>query len=155
MSRHQSPCQARRVVEFPGPWLGLDIGEKRIGVAISDPTGWLATGRTVVRSIGRDKDVVAIAKIVSDEAVTLIVVGMPLSLNGTEGPQAEKVRRFGKELSRATTVGIVFWDERLTTVEARRYLRDAGMRPSKQRANIDAAAAEILLQNYLDYRRNR
>ena len=140
--------------ELPGPWLGLDVGEKRIGVAISDPTGLLASGRTVVKSIGRDKDVLAVAKIVGDEAVTLIVVGMPLSLNGTEGPQAEKVRRFGKELSRATTIEIVFWDERFTTIQAQRYLRDGGMRAKKQRANIDAAAAEILLQNYLDYRRN-
>ncbi len=143
------------MAELPGPWLGLDIGEKRIGIAISDPTGWLASGRTVVRSIGRDKDVVAIAKIISNEAVTLIVIGMPLSLNGTEGPQADKVRRFAKELTKATIVEIVFWDERLTTVEAQRYLRDAGMRTSKRRANIDAAAAAILLQNYLDYRRNR
>ena len=140
--------------ELPGPGLGLDVGEKRIGVAISDPTGWLASGRTVVKTIGREKDVLAIAKIVGDEAVTLIVVGMPLSLNGTEGPQAEKVRRFGKELSRATTIEIVFWDERFTTIQAQRYLRDGGMRAKKQRANIDAAAAEILLQNYLDYRRN-
>ena len=140
--------------EIPGPWLGLDVGEKRIGIAISDPTGWLASGRTVVYAIGREKDARAVAKIADDEAVTLIVVGMPLSLNGTEGPQAEKVRRFGTELSRATAIEVVYWDERFTTKEAQRYLRDGGMRAKKQRVNIDAAAAEILLQNYLDYRRN-
>ena len=141
--------------EVPGPWLGLDVGEKRIGVAISDPTGWLASGRTVVHSISREKDVRAVAKIAGEEAVTLIVVGMPVSLNGTEGPQAEKVRRFGTELSKATPIEVVYWDERFTTIEARRYLRDGGMRAKKQRANIDATAAEVLLQNYLDYRRNQ
>src|SRR5207247_9258205 len=83
-----------------------------------------------------------------------VVVGVPVNMDGSYGPQAEKSRRFGAALE-ALGLPVVYWDERLTTVEAQRYLRDGGMSRQKRRQTVDAAAAEILLQSYLDYRRNR
>lgn len=135
--------------------LGIDVGEKRIGLAVGDPTGLIASALGAQPSVGRARDVAAIAEIAREQGASAIVVGMPVSLSGHHGPQAEKVRRFGEALREAVDVEVIYWDERLTTTEAARYLRDAGMRRQKRRENIDAAAAAVMLQSYLDYLRNR
>jgi putative Holliday junction resolvase len=142
------------VAERSGRLLGLDLGERRIGVALGDPTGFLASALEVLPSRGRARDVEAVREIAAREGVEAVVVGVPVNMDGSRGPQAEKSQRFGAALE-AAGLPVVYWDERLTTVEAQRYLRDGGMSRQKRRETIDAAAAAILLQSYLDYRRNR
>ena len=132
--------------------MGLDLGERRIGVAVSDPTGFLASARELIQSIGRAKDVAVVVERVRAEGVSTVVVGVPVNMDGSYGPMAEKSRRFGAALEEAG-LEVVYWDERLTTTEASRYLRDTGMKRQKRRESIDSAAAAILLQSYLDYRR--
>jgi len=134
--------------------MGLDLGERRIGVALGDPTGLLASAHDVIASRGRARDVAAVAELARCEAVDAAVIGVPVNMDGSYGPQAEKSRRFGAALE-AAGVPVVYWDERLTTVESQRYLRDSGMRATKRRQSVDAAAAQILLQSYLDFRRRQ
>src|SRR5689334_10032410 len=134
--------------------LGLDLGERRIGVALRDPTGLLAGALEVLPSQGRARDGAAVRAIAEREGAVAAVVGVPINMDGSQGQQAEKSRRFGAALE-AAGLPVVYWDERLTTVEAQRYLRDGGMSREKRRQTIDAAAAAILLQSYLDFRRMR
>lgn len=141
--------------EPSGRTLGVDFGDRRIGLAVGDPTGFLASALEVVESKGRARDAATIAAIAAREGATTIVLGLPVNMKGETGPQAEKVRRFGDALARETPARVEYWDERLTTVEAQRYLIDAGMNRRKRAATIDAAAAAVLLQGYLDSRRRR
>jgi putative Holliday junction resolvase len=134
--------------------LAVDLGSKRIGLALSDELGFLASSHSVLPSRGRQQDARAVAQIAKSNDASTIVLGLPLSLSGEEGPQAEKTRRFADALAKQG-VEVQLWDERLTTLEAQRYLRDAGMRRAKRAATIDAAAAAVLLQSYLDAKRAR
>lgn len=135
--------------------LGLDVGDKRIGVAVSDPTGMLASAERVLRRVSRDKDLAAIASLVDELEAECIVVGLPLHLSGRSGEQADSVRRFVERLTPHVKVPIIFWDERLSTKGARQLLIEAGMRPAQRAARLDAAAAAVVLQSYLDYRRSQ
>lgn len=136
-------------------YLGLDVGDVRIGVALSDETATLASGLLTLRRVGPRKDVKAVAALVREREVGGVVVGMPWRLDGTAGPQAEKVKGFVESLRRAVDVPVVTWDERLTTVAAEDLLTDAGVRRRDRRARIDRAAATLILQGYLDSRRDR
>lgn len=127
-------------------WLGLDLGSKRIGVAASDPLGKLAFALKVVSSRSLREDVEGIAALAREGGAEGIVVGLPLRLTGDEGPQARRARNFAGELEKATGLAVVLWDERLSTVAAERARREARVRS----AEIDAQAAAIILQNYLD-----
>jgi len=128
--------------------LGLDVGDVRVGVALSDPLGILASPLTIITRGGGTSDYDDILKIVRDYAVELIVVGLPISMDGTEGAQAHKTRSFTGELAVRTSVPVVFQDERLSTVEARRMVREA--RKTERKERYDAAAAALILQDYLD-----
>jgi len=129
--------------------LGLDIGDKRIGVALSDPRGILASPLTIIDRTDEERDVDAIAAIVKEREIGQIIVGLPRSLSGSEGEQAEKVRAFVEKLRGRIGVALEFRDERLTTVSARRLVREAGRRKSRERQD-DAFAAAVILQGYLD-----
>lgn len=130
--------------------LGLDMGDRKIGVAVSDPSQILATPlMTIIRS-DNEKTIAQILGLVSKYAVNKIVVGLPYSLNGTIGKQAEKVLAFTRELEKATESVIVMQDERLTSVSANQKLREAGKKRSKLKQEMDAAAATVILQSYLD-----
>jgi putative Holliday junction resolvase len=135
-----------------GVRLGLDPGDARIGVARSDPSGFLATPlETVKRSRG---DLARLAEIVVEEAAVEVVVGLPRSLSGREGPAAAKVRVFAGRLARRIApVPVRLCDERLTTVSAEAMLRDRGRSGAKRRAVVDMAAAVVILQNALDTER--
>lgn len=130
--------------------LGLDIGEKRIGVAVSDELGLTAQGlNTLAFKDFRD----ALLKIVSlcnDYAVEEIVIGMPYNMNGTEGNQVHKVRGIADQINESTNVPIREWDERLSTVAAERTLLEADISRAKRRKAIDKLAAVFILQGYLD-----
>jgi len=130
--------------------LGLDIGDRKIGVSISDPSQTLATP---LRTIIRDNDDLAISVIldlVENHKIEKIVVGLPYSLSGVIGKQAEKVLAFKDKLTAKANVEIVMQDERLSSVSANRKLREAGKKGSKLKNEMDAAAATVILQVYLD-----
>lgn len=135
-----------------GVRLGLDPGEARIGVARSDPSGFLATPvETVARGEG---DLVRLAALVVEEEAVEVVVGLPRSLSGGEGPAAARVRQFAQALARQIApVPVRLCDERLTTVSAESMLRDRGRKGRSRRAVVDQAAAVLILQQALDTER--
>ncbi|MBB6629500.1 Holliday junction resolvase RuvX [Nocardioides sp. KIGAM211] len=135
-----------------GVRLGLDPGDARIGVARSDPSGFLATPvETVKRGRG---DLARLVEILAEEEAVEVVMGLPRSLSGGEGPSAAKVRLFAAQLARRIApVPVRLCDERLTTVSAEAMLRDRGRKGGKRRAVVDQAAAVVILQNALDTER--
>lgn len=135
-----------------GVRLGLDPGDARIGVARSDPSGFLATP---VETVRRGKgDLARISRLVAEEEAVEVVVGLPRSLAGGEGPSAAKVRLFASALAgRVAPVPVRLCDERLTTVTAEAHLRERGHKGSKRRAVVDQAAAVVILQQALDTER--
>jgi putative Holliday junction resolvase len=130
--------------------LGLDIGDRRIGVAISDPLEVIASPLTVITRDDDNAAISAIMQLVSQHDVKRLVVGLPYSLDGSLGRQANKVKDFVDKLSQNTSAGIELWDERLSTVAAERLLRGAGNKKARERSRLDAAAAAFILQGYLD-----
>jgi putative Holliday junction resolvase len=135
-----------------GTRLGIDPGDARIGVARSDPSGFLATP---VETVRRGKgDLSRIARLVRDEDAVEVVVGLPRSLSGDEGPAALKVREFARRLAaRVAPVPVRLQDERLTTLSAEAMLRDRGKKGAERRAVVDQAAAVLILQHALDTER--
>ncbi|SDY88092.1 Holliday junction resolvase RuvX [Tindallia californiensis] len=134
--------------------LGLDIGDRTIGVAVSDPFGWTAQGVTTIKRSDLPKDLEELGKIVEEYKVTKMVVGIPKNMNGTFGPQAEKVRELVKEIVKQITIETVEWDERLSTKMAERSLIEGDMRRNKRKKVIDTVAAVCILQGYLDYQQH-
>lgn len=130
--------------------LGLDVGDKTIGVAVSDPLGWTAQGIKTIRRVGIKKDLQEIINIVNEYNVEKIVVGLPKNMNGTLGPQSEKVLKFCDKLKEVCNLEIILEDERLTTMAAERTLIEAEMHWSKRKKVIDTVAATYILQGYLD-----
>ena len=130
--------------------LGLDIGDRRIGVALSDPEGILASPFTIINCQGDMTDVEAITDIISQQQVKKVIVGLPRSMDGSLGKQAEKVKAFTQKLCSHTEVPVEFRDERLTTVSAKRLMRDANTKKARRKAKYDAIAAALILQGYLD-----
>ncbi|MCJ7604531.1 MAG: Holliday junction resolvase RuvX [Dehalococcoidales bacterium] len=128
--------------------IGLDVGDVRIGVALSDPLGILASPLTIITRGNGNADIEEILEIIRDSDVRQIIVGLPISINGTEGIQAEKTRAFAGELGRQTDIPIIYQDERLSTVEAKRMVREA--RKPGRTERYDAAAAALILQEYLN-----
>ena len=133
--------------------LGLDVGEARIGVAVSDPTGTLATPLTAIRRRGEPHDVREVLRLVAEHEAGEIVAGLPVSLSGEEGEQARLVAGFTEALAREAPVPVTSVDERYSTAEAERLLRASGVKPSRDRGRLDAASAAGILQSYLDSRR--
>ncbi|MBN1376152.1 MAG: Holliday junction resolvase RuvX [Dehalococcoidia bacterium] len=130
--------------------MGLDVGDRKIGVSLSDPSQILATPlNTIIRSTD-DIAIKELIKLANKHNVSKIVVGLPYSLDGTIGKQAEKVLAFTKLIEQATDKEIVMQDERLTSVSADQKLREAGKKGSKLKREMDAAAATVILQAYLD-----
>ncbi len=134
--------------------LALDVGAVRIGVALSDETGTLASGLVTLRAAGPRKDAQAVARLVQEHGVGEVVVGLPLRLDGTLGSRAEEVLAFVERLRRVLQVPVVTRDERLTSVAAGERLAEAGVRRRDRRARIDQAAAALILQEHLDSRRS-
>lgn len=137
-----------------GRTLGLDFGGARCGVAIDDELGRMAHPRPFLPARDGKQLVAAIVDLAREEGVTRFVVGLPLSMDGAEGRAAEKVRRFAQALADASDLDVVLWDERLSTVEAARQLREAGKNARDARSSIDGAAAATILQSFLDGERS-
>lgn len=134
--------------------MALDVGEKNIGVALSDPLGITAQGLTVIKRRDEAGALAAIRALVDQYAVRELVVGLPLDLKGKVGPQAQKVLDFTSCLERELAVPIRLWDERLSTRAAERLLIEADVTRRKRRRVVDMLAASLILQNYLDSRRS-
>jgi putative Holliday junction resolvase len=128
--------------------LGLDVGDSRIGVALSDPLGIMASPLTIISRQDSETDMQALIDIIRKNDVGRIIIGLPLSMDGTVGIQVEKVRNFTTELSRHTDLPIEFRDERLSTVLAKRIVQ--AVRKTNRGTRYDSAAAALILQSYLD-----
>lgn len=130
--------------------LAVDFGEKRIGLAVSDPNGRIAFPLTTLRRTSDRKSVQEISDIIQREGVTRLIVGEPVNIDGSRGPAARRAARFAKKLQAESGLPCALVDERLSSVEARQKLREAGVDTRRYPEKVDAAAAQILLQQYLD-----
>ncbi len=135
--------------------IGLDLGEARIGVAVSDELGLVASPRTVIHSKGWPSDIVRVSELVSEVGAGEVVVGLPRNMNGTLGPAAERVEEFCRRLREVVPVPVVTWDERLSTAQASRVLIEADLSRRRRRDVVDKTAAAIILQAYLDRHASR
>jgi len=133
--------------------LGLDVGDKRIGVALSDLEGIMAIALTVIERRVEDASMKRIIALAHEHKVERIVVGLPRSLDGSIGEQARKVQDFTESLSGCTDIPVVFWDERFSTFDAERALMEAGVKRDKRKKHRDSVAAAFILQGYLDNER--
>ena len=131
--------------------LGLDVGDKTIGVAVSDEMGWTAQPLTVIRRSSKAKDCRAVAELVAEYEAQSVVLGLPRNMDGSLGPQAAKTEAFGRALEQVTEAELLFWDERLSTKAAERSLIEADVSRAKRKKVVDKIAASIILQGYLDH----
>lgn len=130
--------------------VGIDLGDVRIGVAVSDELGIVASPRCVIQSSGWTNDIQRISAIVSEVDAGEVVVGLPKNMDGSIGPRARKATEFAERLEQALGIPVVMWDERLSTVQASKALLEADMSRRKRRGVVDKAAASLILQSYLD-----
>lgn len=130
--------------------MGLDVGVKRIGIAISDSMEIVAGGHSVLERKNLQYDLEHLKDLCRVQEIGRIVVGLPLNMNGSIGPKAQEIKDFAAQLKKYTEMEIDFWDERLSTVAAERLLLEADVSRSKRRKVIDKVAAVTILQNYLD-----
>jgi len=131
-------------------FLGLDVGDKTIGVAVSDELGWTAQGVETIKRQSKEKDLARLNELIAQYGVGGFVVGLPKNMNGTIGPRAEMCQAFGKFLEERTSLPVHMWDERLTTMAAQRMLISADVSRQKRKTVIDKMAAILILQGYLD-----
>ena len=130
--------------------LGLDVGQKTIGVAISDPLGFTAQGITTIRRTKKVEDIKEVVRICNEYSVETIVVGLPKNMDGSIGFAGEKIQEFSNLLKESIDLEIVFWDERLTTVDAHKAMLEADLSRGKRKKIVDKVAATYILQGYLD-----
>jgi putative holliday junction resolvase len=138
----------------PGRILALDLGKRRIGLALSDELGITAQGLETLQRTNLREDLERLAKLASGHNVSLILMGNPLHMSGHAGRGAAHAREFGERLEAVTGIPIQLWDERLTTVQAQRVLRESGISIEKRAKAVDRLAAVILLESYLDSRQS-
>ncbi|WP_438434414.1 Holliday junction resolvase RuvX [Gorillibacterium sp. sgz500922] len=135
--------------------MGLDYGDKTIGVAVSDELGWTAQGVEVIRRKSKEEDRERLAALIREYGMDEIVVGMPKNMNGTIGPRGEASREFAERLHAWFGLPVHLWDERLTTVAAQRTLIEADVSRKKRKGVIDKMAAQLILQGFLDSKTKR
>jgi putative holliday junction resolvase len=132
--------------------LGLDVGTKRIGLAVSDPLGITAQGLETLQRQNKRVDFERLGKVIADYGVTEIVVGLPLRMSGAEGTQSEKMRRFAEDLQKRFNLPVHLWDERLTSAQANRLLRETEMSIQRRGQVVDQMAAVLILQSWMEAR---
>ena len=133
--------------------MGIDYGDARTGVAISDLLCSIVGSKTVIHSRRMDKTLEEVCRIVGDNDIGEIAVGLPKNMNGTEGPRAELCREFAGKLEEATGIPVKLWDERRTTVEAHNILNEQNYHGKKRKNTVDAVAASLILEGYLAFRK--
>jgi putative Holliday junction resolvase len=139
----------------PGRILGLDVGTKRIGLAVSDPLGVTAQGLETLQRQNKRLDFEQLAKVIRDYDVRQIVVGNPLRMSGESGPQADRMALFAEELRRRFQLPVHLWDERLTSVQANRLLRETELSIQRRAQAVDRMAAVLILQSWMEARGSR
>ncbi len=149
MQEARRACKGRVV----GRLLSLDVGEKRIGVAICDETRTLARPLLTLKRASKKEDFAKLAALCREQQIEKIIVGLPKTLRNEEGPQAQRVRRYADELQATLNLPIDFWDERFSSVDAQERLAASSPR-TRRKGEIDSAAAAIILQEYLDAMNN-
>ena len=142
------------IKESTGRIIGVDFGEVRTGVAVSDAGRFLASGIGYVKVGGLHKTAEKIAEIAKEQGAVAIVVGCPVNMNGSEGPRAERCRDFAREVSDLSSLPTAMIDERMTTMAAARFLNETNTRGAKRKTVIDTLSAQIILQNFLDRLKN-
>lgn len=132
--------------------MGLDVGDRRIGVSVSDELGWTAQGIEVIQRNADvpDQDIQRIEELVKEYSIVKIVVGLPKNMNGSIGPRGELCKEFARQLEERTSLPVIMWDERLSTVAAEKFLISADVNRKKRKTVIDKMAANLILQGYLD-----
>lgn len=135
-----------------GRLLGLDVGTRRIGIAVSDPLGITAQGLETLQRRNKRLDLQALGEIIRKNGIREIVVGLPLKMSGSEGAQAEKMRAFAEDLRERFSLPVHLWDERLTSAEANRLLRETEMSIGKRAKAVDRMAAVLILQSFMESR---
>ena len=133
-----------------GRIMGIDYGDVRIGIALTDLLKMIASPYEVYKTVSRKKDIEHIVEIIKSMQVEKIVIGLPLNMDGTEGERAEVTKKFGEQLFNASMVPIVYQDERLSSVEAEDYLLEANVKREKRKGLIDKISASIILEEYLN-----
>ncbi len=133
--------------------MAIDYGDARTGVALSDPTGLLAGQTFLIKSRKASVVLEELAALARKQGAEELVMGYPRNMDGTLGPRAEKYAAFAKELEAATGLPVVLWDERRTTVDAHRILGEQGIRAKQRKDKVDAVAAALILEGYLDWKR--
>lgn len=137
-------------MESMARWVGIDYGDKRIGLAISDPMGIVATPLDTVENGSRDRSVATIAALIQEREIAGVVVGRPTNMDGSKGPRVQITEAFVNALTEATSVPVRWWDERLTSASVERVLIAAGTRRDKRKMVVDKLAAQQILQGFLD-----
>lgn len=135
--------------------MAIDYGDAHTGIALSDPTGFLTGQTTTIHSRKEEIVLEEIAALVRQHQVDELVIGFPRNMDGTEGPRAQLYRDFAEHVATATGLAPILWDERRTTVDAHRILFEAGQNAKKRKKTVDAVAASLILESYLDYKRLR
>lgn len=143
-----------KIKETKGRIIGVDFGEVRTGVAVSDVSRFLASGIGYIKVGGLDKTAAKIAEIAAEQQAGAIVVGCPVNMNGTEGARAERCRSFAAKVEELTGLPVAMMDERMTTMAAARFLNETNTRGAKRKTVIDTLSAQIILQNCLDRLKN-
>ncbi len=133
--------------------MAVDYGDAHTGVALSDPTGLLAGTATTIHSRKREEVLAELVRLARENRVEELIMGFPRNMDGTEGPRAELYRDFAARLEEAAGLPVRLWDERRTTVDAHRILFEAGQDGRKRKKTVDAVAASLILEGYLDYKR--
>lgn len=135
--------------------LAVDYGDARTGIAVSDNSEFLASPVGTIKEYNAERLAQKVADISREQNAGEIIVGLPINMNGTEGPRAEKCREFGDMLRELVDVEVKMWDERSTTVTAHQFLNETNVRGKKRKAVVDTVAATVILESYLAYRRNK
>jgi putative Holliday junction resolvase len=130
--------------------MALDVGDSRIGVALSDPMEILASPLVIIKRLNEASDILVISNLVNEHKAGKLIVGLPMALSGEEGMQAEKVKAFVSSLKSSLSIPLELFDERFSTVTAREYMRETGKKKDRFKKHDDAIAAAVILQNYLD-----
>lgn len=137
-----------------GKYLGVDYGDKRTGLAECDMSGFLASGIGTISEGGMRKTAIRVAKEAEDRGCKRIIIGLPKNMDGSEGPRADVIKAFRDILAELTEIPIDFYDERMTTMVAYRFLGETGTYGKKRKETVDTLSAQIILQNYIDRERN-
>ena len=135
--------------------LGVDYGDSRIGLSVCDEMEILASPLVTIKSLSMKKNIDSVSDIAKRENVSLIVVGLPLNMDGSEGERAGKSRAFGRVLERVSGIKVEYFDERLTSVEAEEIMQSVGVKKDKRKNIVDRIAAQLILQSYIDANKNK